>query len=327
MNYKESKKILGKIEDAENILLTCHKGPDCDSVSSTLSLKKVLEGMGKKVVIYCPDKIPDYLDFLSGVAEIEVKKFGEIDYSKFDIFIFTDSEHWGRVGLENAPQGVEVIVVDHHIHNEVVSEVSLVDRKASSTCEILFGLFQDWEMRVSPDLATLLFGGLLEDSGFCQFINTTPKTFKTAGELMELGADFGVLILNLQRRNSVGFLKLLGELSTRIEVDEKHRFAWSAIPYNVYKRHKVDISPTSDFADKILRTVLGADFVIAMVEKEKKLLHMSLRARIFDFDVSLLAKELGGGGHRDASGASLKGLPFDEAVKKVLETAKKYSRV
>ena len=56
-----------------------------------------------------------------------------------------------------------------------------------------------------------------------------------------------------------------------------------------------------------------------------KILSISLRSRK-NFDVSEIAKEIGGGGHKMASGAKVEGLPFDEAVEKVLAAARKYAQ-
>lgn len=62
-----------------------------------------------------------------------------------------------------------------------------------------------------------------------------------------------------------------------------------------------------------------------MIEEEKGTLNVSLRSRT-GLDVSRIAVDLGGGGHRYASGGAVKGLQFNEAVEKVLEVARKYAK-
>ena len=61
-------------------------------------------------------------------------------------------------------------------------------------------------------------------------------------------------------------------------------------------------------------------------ELEDKLgeLSISFRART-NFDTSKIAVELGGGGHKVASGAKIRNLSFEDAVEKVLAACRKYA--
>lgn len=326
MNYEESNLILEKIKKSQTFLLNCHESADVDSVASSLSLARVLKNMGKKVTVGSPDEVSRAYDFLEGFEEIKKMDFQNLNFSKFDTFFILDSEHWGRVGREDSPKNTFVVNIDHHIHNRVSGDLNLLDFKASSTCEMLYLLFRDWNIKIDKELATLLLAGIFSDTGYFQFASTTGKACKIAGGLIDTGADFNHIVLNLSRRNSLDIIRLWGEVASRVEVDKKHKFAWSALPYEVYKRYKVSISPTSNVTDRLLRTIEGTNFAIGMVEKEKdKKLHISFRARITGFDVSGMAKELGGGGHKDAAGGSVEGLPFEKAVKKVLQVARKYA--
>ena len=79
MNYKESTQILEEIKKAKRILVNCHRSPDSDSVGSALALSKIVEAMGKEVLIVCPNEIPEDLRFLEGSEKIK-----RIDYSNYD---------------------------------------------------------------------------------------------------------------------------------------------------------------------------------------------------------------------------------------------------
>ncbi|HCC09048.1 TPA: phosphoesterase, partial [Candidatus Woesebacteria bacterium] len=67
----------------------------------------------------------------------------------------------------------------------------------------------------------------------------------------------------------------------------------------------------------------GTEFGIIMIETSENILSVSFRSRT-GFDVSKVANEVGGGGHKAAAGARIEGLPFQEAVNKVLTVARKY---
>ena len=67
------------------------------------------------------------------------------------------------------------------------------------------------------------------------------------------------------------------------------------------------------------------DIGIVIVEEKKDFVTCSFRSR-GNFDISKIATELGGGGHKEAAGARIVGFSFDEAVKKVLDVARKYAK-
>ena len=78
-------------------------------------------------------------------------------------------------------------------------------------------------------------------------------------------------------------------------------------------------------ASQFGQIINGTNFSIFMIEQEIDNLSVSLRSRT-GFDTSIIAQALGGGGHVYASGARLEGLPFKEAVNKVLRVARKYAK-
>jgi len=187
-------------------------------------------------------------------------------------------------------------------------------------------IFEDWNIDIDKNLATILLSGIAYDSNFFQQKNTYANTHLIASKLMEYGADNNYLSFKLKRSNEIGIIKLWGEFDRKLKLDKKYNFVWTAIPYSIYKKHLMAVSSTAEYSNMIARTVLGSNFSIVMTEKEPKTLTMSIRARIPGFDVSLIARGIGGGGHKDASGAAVKGLPFREAVKLSLKVARKFAK-
>jgi phosphoesterase RecJ-like protein len=326
-NYKESKLILKEVKKAERILVNCHAGADPDSVSSAASLAYVLNKLKKKVTVAAPDSVSERYDFIYPTKKISTLDFEKIDYREYDLFFVIDSEQWQRVHRNSRTKNITVINIDHHPKNDITGDIEILNPSSGSTTQILYSIFQDWNIEIDKQLATELLIGIYSDTGFFQFANTNPEALKIAGELLRKGADFNNIVLNLKRRQSLDLVKMWGEIATRARVDKKYRFSWSALPYSIFKEYNVhNISPTSEATDMFLRVIEGVNFALCMVEKKEKKLHMSLRARITGFDVSKIARELGGGGHKDASGASIEGLPFDSAVKKALSVARKYAK-
>ncbi len=73
------------------------------------------------------------------------------------------------------------------------------------------------------------------------------------------------------------------------------------------------------------RIVKETDFGMIMIEIKEKSLAISLRSRT-DFDVSKIAVALGGGGHKNAAGATIEGKEYNKAVEKALQTARKFAK-
>ena len=327
MNYKESAQILEEIKKAKKILLNCHRGPDSDSIGSATALQRVLEEMKKEVLVACPSDILEEVKFISGAEKIEKVDFKKFDFSSFDLFIVLDSSTWGMVtGSEDMEKpDMKMIVVDHHSSNPGFGDINLVDSVTTSTAELLFKIFQDWGVELDKNTAESLLTGIIGDTGTFQYQGVGRKTLEIAGELIDKGADKDRIVQNIYRNIDFQEVKFWGEVIRNMKLDEGHMFVWSAIPNAVYKDFGEKAYAKEDAANLFFPIVRGTDFGIIMVETKDKYLSVSLRARN-DFDVSMVAKEIGGGGHKAAAGAKIENLPFDEAVEKVLAAARKYAR-
>ena len=58
MEAKDIKKTRTLLQSSENIVITCHKGPDGDAIGSSLALYLYLKKQGKKAMIIVPDDFP-----------------------------------------------------------------------------------------------------------------------------------------------------------------------------------------------------------------------------------------------------------------------------
>lgn len=326
MNYKESPEILEEIKKAKKILVNCHRGPDSDSVGSATALSKVLGKMDKEVTIICPSDIPEDLKFL-GTEKIKRVDFSNFSFDDYDLFLALDSSSFSMVtGIkEIAKPKIEIIVIDHHFSNEGFGKINLIDSKITSTGELLYRIFQDWDISISKDVAQCLLTGIIGDTGSFQYQNVGEKTLRAAAGLIALGADKDEIIKNIYRNIDFRELKLWGKFIENMEIDTEFNFVWGAIPYSIYKEYGEPYSAKEDVANLFFPIVKGTNFGMVMVEVEEKLLSISFRSRS-NFDVSFIAEKLGGGGHKAAAGARIEGLPFDDAVLKALEVARKYAK-
>lgn len=327
MNYEQSAQILDEIKKANKILVNCHRGPDSDSVGSATALARVLEKMGKESAIICPSEIPADLKFL-GTEKIQTVDFTKFNFSEYDLFLTIDSSAYSMVSgfKETVMPQIPIIVMDHHISNEGFGKINLIDSTMTSTGELLFKVFTDWGVEIDKKIAQSLLTGIIGDTGSFQYQNVGAETLRNAAKLIELGADKDEIIKNIYRNIDFTEVKLWGKFIENMEVDEEFGFVWAAIPHSLYKEYGEPYSAKEDVANLFFPIVKGTDFGMVMVEMEERLLSISFRSKS-DFDVSVIAQKLGGGGHKAAAGARIEGLPFDSAVTKVLETVRKYAKV
>lgn len=326
MNYKQSIQILEKIKSSNKILVNCHRGPDSDSVGSALAFSKVLEKMGKKAIVVCPTNVPEDLNFL-GTENIQKVNFSSFDFDKYDLFIVLDSSNYSMVTGENdlLRPNIPMIVIDHHVSNDSFGDINIVDSKMTSTSELIYRIFQDWGISIGPDVAQCLLTGIIGDTGSFQYQTVGAETLRVAADLIEIGADKDEIIKNIYRNIGFKEIKLWGKFIEAMEIDNKFKFVWAAIPYSLYKEYGEPYSAKEDVANLFFPIIKGTNFGLVMVEFEKGLFSISLRSKS-NFDVSKIAKELGGGGHKAAAGARLEGYSFNDAVSKVLEAARKYAK-
>ena len=320
MNYDKSEEVLEKIKGVERILINCHRNPDADSMGSALALYKVLSQMGKRVEIICPTKIEwQALGFLKNFKRIKTINFSKFDFSKHQLLIVLDSSSWDMVSdtSDYAPPKIPVIVIDHHKTNEKFGDINLVDENVTSTGELLYRVLEDWEVVIDKDTATALLTGIIGDTGTFSYPGVGAQTLKAAGLLMEKGADKDKIVHYVFRSVDFKMVQFWGEVIRNAKVDEVYKFLWSAIPFRRFVELGSLVGGRESAASLFVQVVEGTDFGVIMVEQEKKKLSISFRSRT-GIDTSVLAKKLGGGGHRYASGARVEGVRFDAAVARVL---------
>jgi len=329
MNYPESATILEEIKKANKILLNCHFSADPDGIGCTLAMKLVLEGMGKEVTVICPSKsLSKQTDYLKGYSDINLGvNFYGYDFSKYDLFIILDTSDTNILtGKDDVLEvKIPVIVFDHHRTFDLKNNIKILDQDASSVGEILYRVFQDWGIDCGKDTANCLLTAVIGDTGTFSYPGAGERTLRAGADLISLGADKTMISDRIYRAEDFRILKFWSETLARAEIDREHHFVWSAVPYKSFEQCSDLPAVKSKTAALFAPIVDGTDFGFILIEERPDYISVSFRGRT-DFDTSKIAEELGGGGHPVASAVRFENMPFDEAVEKVLEAARKYAR-
>lgn len=318
--------ILAEIKKAKSVLLHCHPSPDPDSVGSALAMKFAIEQLGGKATVIKGDsEIPKAFMHFPGADRILMKSFWEIDPSDYDLFIIVDSALSGVSRLKpvtELPSSMMVINIDHHKTNNGDGKINLVDPSYPAVAQLLYDLFIEMGITITPEIAGNLFVGIYTDTSF-KYEGTNADTFRVASELVKIYPQFSKMISDMQNSNTVKDIEFQGLAFSSIETACSERILLSVIPFGAIESKKIpDVSISAGMISPKLLTVKGFDLYAVILEPRPNKIKISFRTSDADkYDVSLLATSLGGGGHKAAAGAVLD-MPLEEAKALVVSKAK-----
>jgi len=312
---------LRELVDAhQRFVLTCHVRPDADALGSQVALAEFLEAQGKSVRIVNPSPTPDHLAFLDPDGRVEqiIAEVSVEDACDTDVHVVLDTSAWGQlveVGAVLKKTAATRVVIDHHVSSDDLEAVMFKDEQAEATGAMVFDLAESCGWEVSPSAASALYCAIATDTGWFRFSSTTAATMAAAGRLIDLGAEPHLLYRRLYERISPARLRLVGLILGRLEVGCNGRLAWLTVRQDDFVRTGAVPNDTEDVVNQCLR-IEGVECAFIAIEQKNRRVKVSLRSR-GDVDVANVAQGFGGGGHRQAAGATLDG-PLDEAVTSVV---------
>lgn len=280
------------IDGADNILLTSHVHPDGDAIGSCLALYHVLKGMGKEVQVVIDYHVPDIYDILPGFEEIQRYEGQQLEA---DLVVLLDARP-GREGRVCATVFAPVLNIDHHTSNDMSADYAYVEPEVSATAEILYGIFREWGVALTEEIASCLYLGIATDTGFFAFPNTCPETLEICANLMRMGVKPAALAAAVSRKTFHEVEELARGLGTM------ELFAGGKVVGIFLDESFRDLELTDALIDMV-RFIDGIDLAVLLKAEDDKSCRVRMRSEVLD--VSLLAKRLGGGGHREAAGATI----------------------
>jgi phosphoesterase RecJ-like protein len=306
------------LRDKRHILLITHVNPDGDAIGSLLGIGLYLEQRGHQVTMLAPTALPNYAKRLKSVERVQVYTESPELPPTVDLIMLVDTGDLRRIGRVYEEQTAYVqarplVIIDHHATNSGEGTVNLVDAALSSNCELLYRLLRAWEAQITPDVATALLMGITTDTQSFKTSNTTPSALRAAADLIELQADRALIMRDVYSNIPFETAKLLGLALG--ELKREGPIAWTLIPRAMLQQTGANDDAIDEVTDYIAN--LGGFKATAMIrQRPDGSIKISLRS-IPGIDVSAVAQQFGGGGHRQAAGASLTGT-LEDAEQRVL---------
>jgi bifunctional oligoribonuclease and PAP phosphatase NrnA len=321
---KSNDKMLQLIQGASHILLNCHTGTDGDSVGSTLAMHLYLKSLGKRVTHISGDSdIPEYLKKLPHTDLIENKNWFDLDLKQFDLFIALDTgglNQISKLSEVTIPNHLKTIVIDHHASNVGFGTIDYIEKDSISACQTLFWLFKKWGVEITKDMASLLFAGMYTDSGGFKYPLTSAKTFEAAAELVAINPEYSKPIFEMENTRLPEDIAFQALALNNIEHYFDDKVAVSIVTsQQIKKAGLAEKVPSGGEIANLLKSVIGWEIGIYMIEKKPGTFSLSFRTRNADiYDLTKVTGLLGGGGHKAAAGAQIQ-KPLEEARKVLLE--------
>lgn len=307
---QQSPLILAAVKQSRKVLLHCHPSPDGDSVGSTLAFHHLLTGMGKKVVHISGDTdIPVSFASLPGFTDILKQKYFDTELSDIDTFIILDSsstEQITKLDSVSFPPTLNTIVIDHHPSNTGFGNINLIEPSYIAVGQLVYDLFKDWQVEITPDMALCLFMAIYDDSGGFKYQLTTPETIFAAAELAKINPRFPQAIFQYQNSIEQPVLDYIGWCLSTSKKYFSGRVVIAATPQTVLLSKNINAEQTEKTEiTNMLKSVIGNDIAVTAVERRPGVINLSMRTRDPEkFDLSKLAMAVGhGGGHKAAAGA------------------------
>lgn len=287
-----------RIQAASSVLIGTHLNPDGDALGSALALSHYLDSRGVLNEVLCHHAPPANLAFLPGVDRVRQRP-----ETSHELGVVLDLDSTERLGstacfFDEMP----LIVIDHHVPHEAPGDLRIIDTDAPATALILARLLFALDAEITPAMATCLLTGIVTDTGSFRFRNTTAEALSISARLLELGGDINLVSEEVFQRKPLSSARLLGAMLDRMSIESRERLAYSSLDFNDFAEHDAKDEDTEGFVNEMLN-IRTVQIAALFREPQPGRVRVSIRSR-GNFDVAAVARELGGGGHRNAAGIS-----------------------
>ncbi len=295
-----------RVRTASRILLVSDGRPDGDSIGSTVGFYHWVRTLGKTVHMFCAEPLPHALMTVDGAHD--VTNDTSLFTQPWDLIITFDAGDLKHCGIDtllpSTPTGYTLAVIDHHSTNQRYGDVNAVFTDACSTAELVYRFFQERGIPINDRMATALLIGICHDTTCFSNSGTTSAGTEAASALIACGARFLDVVNSIFKTKTTDGLKLWGLALSRLH----HNKTLDVV--TTYFLEEDLRAPGADEAvdgmSNFLNSVCGdTDTILVLKQAPNKKIKGSLRS--VRRDISRVAKLLGGGGHKKASGFVIDG--------------------
>lgn len=330
------------ISSAQHVVLLTHQSPDGDAMGSSLAMYHYIKSLDKEAQVIVPNAFPDFLAWMPGADTVLLydAQMAEANSSleEADLVICTDFNAPSRIGTlgdKMLTLDCPKLMIDHHLHPADFADFIVSEPEASSTCELVYEVLSTLNAKLSTDIATCLYTGLMTDTGNFSYNSNRPQIYSIISHLVAAGANKDEIYNAVFNQYSVERMKMVGYcLYQKMRVFPEHHTALIYLSrkelyrFNFQKGDAEGIVNMPLQSKDIHYSVFMREDKATPDEMEKNggistKIKLSFRSQ-GDRPVNIFASEVfNGGGHANASGGEFYG-PLQDAVQLFLDNYERY---
>ena len=297
------KKIAKRLKRANHIAIFTHLNPDGDALGSSFAMKYTLEAIGKRVTIYLEKPMPEKFNFLGTEYEIA----DETTETSADCALILDCGEFARLG--NCQQTCKkvpcIVCVDHHKTGDDFGDFYYNEPDIAATAQIVYKLATQIVKKLPKQAYEAIYTGMSTDTGHFKFSNVSSETFEIAAKVLASGIDhrkITTILYDTVKREKMIFL---GAATERVKFYLNGRVA----VLECYGDFLAQFGLTYDDVEELPNIPLnleGVEVAIAVKDRDENSRRVSFRTKDV-IDVSEIAAQFGGGGHKSAAACVISG--------------------
>lgn len=282
-----------RLRQYRNVLFLCHKNADVDSLGSAYALMRLFGG-----TIGVEDSLSTMAEMLAERLKITVAI--KPDLSAYGLTVVVDTSSLAQTGYARLER---CAVIDHHEPGDLVDKCEFsFTKKASSTSELVFGIYEKSGVRIDADLAFALLLAMVTDTGHFRYASA--NAFEATAKIIREGGISFSSVLDF-------LTQVPTDLSCRIAILK----AASRMTLTREGDYLIVTTKVSSFGAQSATSLvsLGADVAFAGSEADNEIRISGRVKRGVDLDLAALLNDVGrkfggsGGGHAAAAGLVIKG--------------------
>lgn len=304
----------------ERFIISTHESPDGDGLGAEIAFRELLQSMGKDAIIVNSDPIPEKFSFIDEENEIivfsdaEENSIGADDRALF-VLDTNDVSNIGPLNLYLDGKIRGHFIIDHHEGGKDKYEANFIRVEASSACEIMYDIIMHFKKQLSPKSARALYAGIVFDTGSFRYPKTSPKTFRIASHLVEVGADPFSIYEKIYENNSLASFELRALMLSTMEIHYGGKLVLLKLTPEMLHKSGAPFEE-GEMNINLPLTIKGVVASVLVKQNITGPVKVSMRTK-GNYDVSKIAMANGGGGHRNAAGYK-SSLNFEETCQKAL---------
>ncbi len=290
-------KILALVRQYDTIIIHRHKNPDGDALGSQIGLKHILKATyPHKTVLAVGDGAGRF-------AFMEDSQMDEVADETYvgALAIVLDTSAAALISDERYKTAAATARIDHHIFCEKIADEEVTDTSYESCCGLITAMAMEDGLEVPPIAAKSLYTGMVTDSGRFRYDSTTPQTHRLAAFLKERDFDTNDIYRNLYA-DDFSFIRLRAQFVLKIQFTPCN-VAYIYTTADEVKEYGVEPFAISRGMVNTMGEIRGVDIWVNFTEAEDG---VWCELRSSRYNINPIAVKYGGGGHKKASGATVK---------------------